>query len=39
MKDSRLYLIHIRDCIARIRDYTQGGKDEFMENVMVQDAD
>jgi len=38
MKDSRLYLIHVQDCIARIRDYTQGGKTEFMENGMVQDA-
>lgn len=23
MKDSRLYLIHVWDCITRIRDYTQ----------------
>jgi uncharacterized protein with HEPN domain len=38
MKDSRLYLIHVRDCIARIQDYTQGGKTEFMGNGMVQDA-
>jgi uncharacterized protein with HEPN domain len=38
MKDSRLYLIHVQDCIIRIRDYTAGGKDEFMGNVMVQDA-
>jgi hypothetical protein len=26
MKDSRLYLIHVRDCLARIKSYTQGGK-------------
>lgn len=26
MKDSRLYLVHVRDCLTRIRDYTQGGK-------------
>ena len=37
MKDSRLYLIHVRDCLTRIRDYTQGGKAEFMQNGMVQD--
>jgi uncharacterized protein with HEPN domain len=38
MKDSRLYLVHVQDCIARIRDYTQGGKAEFMQNGLVQDA-
>jgi uncharacterized protein with HEPN domain len=38
MKDSRLYLIHIQECLARIREYTQGGKDEFMSRGMVQDA-
>lgn len=38
MKDSRLYLIHIQECLARIREYTQGRKDEFMSRGMVQDA-
>ncbi len=38
MKDNRLYLIHIRDCLKRIEDYTQEGKDDFMENTLVQDA-
>jgi uncharacterized protein with HEPN domain len=38
MKDSRLYLIHIQECLARIREYTQGGKDEFMSHGMIQDA-
>jgi uncharacterized protein with HEPN domain len=38
MKDRRLYLIHVQDCIARIRDYTQGGKAEFMASGLVQDA-
>jgi uncharacterized protein with HEPN domain len=38
MKDHRLYLIHVQDCIARIGNYTQGGKDEFMGNGMIQDA-
>lgn len=38
MKDSRLYLIHIQECLARIREYTQGGKDEFMSRGIVQDA-
>jgi len=38
MKDSRLYLIHIRDCLAKIADFTKDGKDEFFNNVMIQDA-
>jgi uncharacterized protein with HEPN domain len=38
MKDRRLYLIHAQDCIARIREYTQGGKDEFMGSGLIQDA-
>lgn len=38
MKDSRLYLIHVQDCIARIRGYTQEGKVAFMQNEMAQDA-
>ena len=38
MKDSRLYLVHVQDCIARIQDYTQGGRAEFMRNSLVQDA-
>ena len=27
MKDSRVYLIHIRDCINRIKQYTVEGKE------------
>lgn len=38
MKDSRLYLIHIRDCLAKIIEFTKGGKDEFFNNVLIQDA-
>jgi uncharacterized protein with HEPN domain len=33
-----LDLIHVQNCIARIRDYPQGGKAEFIQNGMVQDA-
>ena len=29
MKDDRLYLIHIRECIERVMSYTEGGKDFF----------
>ncbi|MDJ1174816.1 HepT-like ribonuclease domain-containing protein [Roseofilum capinflatum] len=38
MKDYRLYLIHIRDCLQRIQSYTEGGKKSFEEEIMIQDA-
>ena len=38
MSDDRLYLIHIRECIERIRKYTEDGRDAFMSNTMIQDA-
>ncbi|MFH1730347.1 MAG: DUF86 domain-containing protein [Planctomycetota bacterium] len=38
MKDDKLYLIHIRECIERVEQYAAGGKDEFLEDTMVQDA-
>ena len=39
MKDDKLYLIHIAECIARIESYTQGmTKEAFLASSMVQDA-
>jgi uncharacterized protein with HEPN domain len=38
MKDDRLYLIHIRDSIARIKQYTKEGKEAFFASTLVQDA-
>jgi uncharacterized protein with HEPN domain len=38
MKDSRVYLIHIRDCIARVEAYTIEGKAAFLEDIKTQDA-
>ena len=38
MKDDRLYLIHIRECIERIEQYTLGGKDAFFADTKSQDA-
>ena len=38
MKDEKLYLIHIRECIERVVEYTADGKAEFLANRMVQDA-
>jgi uncharacterized protein with HEPN domain len=35
MKDSRIYLIHIRDCINRIQQYTIEGKDAVLRNIQV----
>ena len=32
MKDDRLYLVHIRDCLAKIQNYTQDGSAEFMRS-------
>jgi uncharacterized protein with HEPN domain len=30
VKDDRLYLIHIHECIERIEQYTLGGKGAFL---------
>ncbi len=38
MKDDRLYLIHIQEAIERIEEYTQGGKEYFLEDRKTQDA-
>ena len=39
MKDDKLYLIHIGECIDRIESYTQGmTKEAFLASSLVQDA-
>ena len=38
MKDDKLYIIHMRECIQRIEKYTVGGKEEFMCQNLIQDA-
>jgi uncharacterized protein with HEPN domain len=38
VKDDRLYLIHIRECIERVMSYTEGGKDFFFADTKTQDA-
>ena len=39
MKDDRLYLIHISECIERIESYIAGiGKQEFFDSTLLQDA-
>ena len=38
MKDDRLYLIHIRECIERVERYTAGDRRAFLADTMIQDA-
>lgn len=38
MKGDRVYLLHIRDSIDRIRGYTSAGKDDFLRDPKTQDA-
>ena len=38
MKDERLYLIHIQEAIERIEEYTQEGKEFFLDDRKTQDA-
>jgi uncharacterized protein with HEPN domain len=39
MKDDRLYLIHIAECIERIESYVSGvDREGFMASTLVQDA-
>jgi len=38
VRDDRLYLLHILECIGRIETYIEGGRQSFMESTIVQDA-
>ena len=39
MKDDRLYLIHISECIERIESYVAGkDKQQFLDSSLIQDA-
>lgn len=38
MKDDRLYLIHIGECIERIERYTASGQTAFHRDTLIQDA-
>ena len=38
MKDDRVYLEHIRDCLARIAAYIVDGQARFLADTLVQDA-
>ena len=38
MKYHRTYLLHIRDAILKIEEYSQAGKDGFSPRLIWQDA-
>ncbi len=38
MKDDRLYLIHIGECLDRIERYTAGEEADYKNSTLVQDA-
>lgn len=38
MKDDRLYLSNIKECIERIESYTINGKEAFLQTIIIQDA-
>jgi uncharacterized protein with HEPN domain len=38
VKDDRLYLVHILECIERIEQYTESGYSSFRKTKMIQDA-
>ncbi len=38
MKDDRIYLLHIRDAIHKIFQYTKGGRQDFFKDTRTQDA-
>ncbi len=38
MKDARLYLCHILECLEKISVFTEAGKEAFLESILIQDA-
>lgn len=38
MMEDRSYLLHIRDCLARIREYASEGREAFFADSKTQDA-
>ncbi len=38
MKDDKVYLLHIRDCLDRIAHYTAAGKISFFNDTLIQDG-
>jgi len=38
MKDDKLYLLHIKECIERIESFVTDGRDAFLGSHLIQDA-
>lgn len=38
MKDPRVYLVHILECLGRIQEFTGNGKAAFLSERIIQDA-
>lgn len=38
MKNDKVYLVHILECIERIRQYTDEGRKYFLSSIITQDA-
>ncbi|HJT21869.1 MAG TPA: DUF86 domain-containing protein [Nitrospira sp.] len=38
MKDDRIYLLHVRDALQQIQEYTVAGKESFFADRKTQDA-
>lgn len=38
MKDDRVYLFHMQECISKIETYTKDGRKAFMDEPIIQDA-
>ncbi len=38
MKDDRAYVVYMLQCITKIEQYFQNGKEEFLANSLIQDA-
>jgi len=38
VRDDRLYIHHIRDCVRRIDQYCQNGEEAFRASELIQDA-
>lgn len=38
MRDERIYMVHILECIKRVQSYTSDGKRVLLESTLIQDA-
>jgi len=38
IKDDRLHVEHVLECIDRVQKYTRGGREEFFKDIQKQDA-